>query len=290
MSSFTQKQLRVTLTLQSENTVFATNNSNTLVLTNLRMSVVLQAVAKQATHADISVFGMLQADMDALTVIWFKASGFTLNTVLVEATDGSAWFQVFSGTITRAQPDYRGAPGVFFHILAMVCYFQSITPAPSVSYPGDTDVAGIASLLAQAMGYAFENNGVKQSLATPHFSGSYFDQLQQLCLAAGIDFYIEGNVLAICPANGVRTHIPAVLLNAASGLVGYPVLQRYGVSVTCLFNPAIVNGGPITIKSDVKAANGDWHPYAIAHHLECNRPNGAWFSSLECYPAAAGMP
>jgi hypothetical protein len=296
MTSFTAKQLRLTLKLASENTYFAPSgnnpsiNNNVLVLTGLRMTVTVQAVASQSVNADITIHGMVQKDMDALTVMWVNRPAATLNTVVVESNDGRGWFEVFAGTILEGQPDYRAAPQVFFRIQASVGFFQSITPAPSVSYPGDTDVAGIAEQLATAMGFKFENNGVHQSLSTPHFWGSLYGQLQQLQQAAGFDFYIQGGILAICTRNGLRTNIPPVLLNAESGLIGYPVMKRNGVTVTCLYDPAITSGGPITIKSDVNGATGDWHPYALTHHLESNTPHGAWFSSLQCWPSSLVAP
>jgi hypothetical protein len=290
VSSFTSKQLRVKLILASQNSVFPGPNSNTLVLTNLRMTVVVQGAAKIAAQADLQIFGMLKEDMNALTVIFgFKGSELQKNLLIVESNDGEGFSQVFSGTIQNAQPEYRGSPNTFFRIGAQTGYIEGLMIDAAASYPGDTDVGGMVQSIATAMGFKFENNGVNKSLSTPHLWGSYFDQLKQLAESAQFDYYLQGDTLAICPPNGLRTNIPPVLLNKGSGLIGYPVLQPAGVSVECLYNPAILGGGLIEVDSDIPNANGHWLPYQLTHQLQCNTPHGAWFSQLNCcaLPSAA---
>jgi hypothetical protein len=292
VSSFTSKQLRVTLILENTNAHFPNTNSNTLVLTDLRMIAFIEGVARLATTAEIRLYGLLPADMNALTVVFFNPGGGVLNQiVIVEANDGTGWFQVFSGTMIEAQPDYRGAPDVFFHIQARIGYFAQINPVPPASYTGATDVAGICASLAKQMGFAFENNGVKVKVSNPYLSGTAFDQLTTICAAANVDFYFIPNAtpgapgtLAITPGGGVRPNVPVVVLQQGSGLVGYPVLERFGLTVECLWNSGITGGGPVKVESDLPPANGLWSPFMLRHALSCNLPDGPWFSQLSCYP------
>jgi hypothetical protein len=289
LSSFTQKQLRVTLTLASENTVFNTN-SNRLVLTGLRMSASIQGAARFQARADVTVFGMLKEDMNALTVIFgFKGTAICKNQIVVESNSGLGWREVFSGTISNAQPDYRGAPSNFFRIQALGVYFDQLAGAPSLSYSGDTDVASIAQTLAQGMSLKLENNGVNQSLSTPHFSGTLYEQLVKLSQDAGIDFYIQGGILAICPANSPRGGLPIVQLSSVSGLIGYPVLQPFGICLECLFDPALLGGGQVQVESELPNATGLWQVFQYTHHLESNKPGGAWLSQLNCLSPATGL-
>lgn len=283
VKSFTAKQLRFTLILASPNTTFPGTNSNTLQLTGVRSVCRIESTARQAWMADIKIYGMSQATMNALTVVWFKPPAVKNNQIIVEANNGDGWTQVFSGTMIEAQPDYRGAPDVFFHIQGYAGYLSQISAAPPSSYTGDTSVATIVQSLAGAMGFAFENNGVTTTLSSPYLAGTYFDQLISVCKAANVDFYFQGSTLAICPAGGNRSKIPAVILGPDSGLIGYPVIERSGIALQALFNPAFANGGQIQVQSDIPAAVGTWTVYRMIHYLDSLKPDGQWFTELHCW-------
>jgi hypothetical protein len=69
----------------------------------------------------------------------------------------------------------------------------------------------------------------------------------------------------------------------ASGLVGFPTVQQYGIHCETIFTPALTLGGEIKIdQSIVPSANGTWQPYYVTHELESLMPGGAWFSSMDC--------
>jgi hypothetical protein len=282
VSSFTAKQLRVTLILANP---FPGTQSNTLVLTGMRIIAVIQAVARLATSADIRIFGMLPADMNALTTIFID--GALLNQlVIVEANDGSGWTQVFSGTFLEAQPDYRAAPDVFFHIQARAFYFEAIAPVPPLSYPTAVSAVTVIEQIAKQLNVTVQNNGVTAQLgAGAYYPGTAYDQLQKVCNDAGVDYYIMGKVLAICPHGFAQQNVAPIILSPQSGLIGYPVIERFGVTIDCLFNPGIIGGGQIQVEgSDIPAANGKWFPFALTHVLESLVPGGSWFSNLQCGP------
>ena len=293
-ASFTQKQLRVTLILENTNAHFPNTNSNTLVLTGLRMMAFVEASASSAPTAELRIYGMLPADMNALTVLFFSAGadGPIFNQiVIVEANDGSGWVQVFSGTMIEAQANYASAPDVYFHMQARISYYAQINPVPPASFPANVAVATVVKNLAAQMGFAFENNGVSTMLSTPYFPGTLFDQLTSVCQAAKVDFYFLSNgapgqpgTLVICPQGQGRKNAPMVILNATSGLVGYPMIERFGLTVECLWNSAISGGSQIKVESDLPPANGMWSPFFLRHALSCNFPDGPWFSQLSCYP------
>jgi hypothetical protein len=281
-ASYKAKQLRVTLVLAGSGSVFPGTNSDTLVLTDLRVTAVVQAVARLATQADISIYGMLRADMDALTVAWANPPIVRDHIVILEANSGDGWTQVFKGTILEAQPDYASAPDVSFRLQAITGYFQKINPAPPTSYAEAVDIGAIVMDLAEKMGFTYQDGGADGVLSSPYFAGSYFDQLQQACQAAGADFYIQGDTILVTPQGLPRKQQPALVLNAGSGLIGYPSYERAGLSVVALFNPAILCGSPLEIESIVPSATGRWYPYSTEHLLESRMPEGAWFSKMFC--------
>ena len=283
MNSFTEKKLRVTLILADANSTFPGTNSNTLIIDEMRISAQIQAVARLSTQADIRIFGMLAADMDALTIAWSQPPVVLDNIVILEADSGNGYVQVFKGTMIEGQPDYQSAPDVSFNLLASTGYFQKINPAEPTSYPAAADIDTIAAGFAADMGFAFVNGGAFGNLAEgAYFWGSKWDQFASACAATNTDFYIIGDTLLITAANLPNDQQPAVILTPASGLIGYPMFERAGLRVSALFDPALTCGVPIEIGGDIPAANGRWYPYSLIYFLESKKPNGQWLAQMMC--------
>lgn len=286
MSSFGFKQLRVTFILAGTNQVFAGTNSNTLVLTGLRTQAKVESVARQSTTADVKVYGMLPADMAALTVAWANPPVVLDHIVIVEANDGNGWTLVFKGTIIEAQPEFRGSPSVYFHAAARTGYFQQIQAAEPTSYQGSVTIGQIATDLTKRMGFALIDGGAEGSLSNPYLEGTLYDQLARACEATQTDYYFIDNSVLITKAGKPRKDQPTVVLDETSGLVGYPVYERAGLNVTAIFNPAFLCGTPIDLTSLVPNATGRWYPYMASHTLDAVMPKGQWMSQLKCLRVA----
>jgi len=252
-NSFANKQLRVTFTLTTNASFENSNGANTLVLSGLRMIAVVKGAGFPAwPEADLTVFGMKQSDMNALSSLATDLEQVTRNGVQIEANSGNGWSTIFNGQIVSGAIDYSGAPDVSFKVQARALYLESLASSPAVSYPGPTDAAQMIANIAAKIGYAFENNGVTSQLSNPYCAGTVGDQLKQIVNAIGCQFFVEGNMLAICPP-GVARQQPSFVLSPTSGLVGYPIAEARGyINVRALFNTAFRFGGPVTISgSDV---------------------------------------
>jgi len=286
VTTFTKKNLRYTFIL-SNNAVFEGTNSNTLKVDGLRSSAMIQGSGLPAfPEAHLIVYGLKQADMNALTATQFQPLAMQRNTVIVEADSGQGFSTVFSGQIITSGPNYDGIPAASLNVQARVLGFDSLNPATPTSYTGATSVANIVGTIASKLGYVLENNGVNVNLSNPYFGGTLVDQLRAVASQAGIDVYTEGNVIAICPKGAPRQQ-QSFTLSPTSGLVGYPKLdyQRGYVYVKALFNSAFRFGGPITVQgSDVPLANGNWVIGTLAHALDAVTPGGRWFTDMLLYP------
>jgi hypothetical protein len=133
-----------------------------------------------------------------------------------------------------------------------------------------------------------EPNDVTGVLNDPYLDGTLMDQFRELAEDAGFDYYfLPPTIIAICKKNQPRLGKTIIPVNGATGLVGYPTRQRFGLECTVLFNPAIELGAPIQISnSRVRGCDGVWYPYYQMHDLESITPNGHWFSNLKCGPAS----
>lgn len=304
VNSFAVKQLRARFVLDSSGAVFPGTNSNTLIVSGLRMSAQVQASALQQSQMQLRVWGMKRADMDAITVAWANPPVVLNHRVILEANSGDGWSKVFGGTITEAQPEYRGAPDTFLSLLASVGYFQKIQAVDSAAYAETTDVGRVAQDLADKMGFTFVDGGANAVLQGPiYLWGSLLDQLDQVCRMAGCDYYLTGSESAPTgaprpgtveaqDAQGTLTLTPrgrpiegagvAALLREDTGLIGYPVYDRYGLNVQALWQPAFGCGVPIQVESIVPSATGIWYPYSMVHLLDANLPNGKWQTNMMC--------
>ncbi len=288
MTSYGEKYLRTTLILPAAN--FPGTSSNTLTLTGYRASAVIQGAALYPNALDLTIYGMRETDMNAVTILWSASKPTEVQTralVTLEASpDGSAWTQVFEGQFVQAQPDYRQVPYACLRAQAITGNGLQLESVPPTSYRGATSIAQVAQFLASQMGFALENNGVTGNLSSPYYPGTYMDQFRQLCEHANLDFYFDGNAtLAICPKNKPRQGKTVPVFSPSSGLRGFPTIQQYGIHVETLFTPALSLGGEIQIQgSIVPSANGAWLPKMVRHELESLMPDGAWFTSMDCYP------
>lgn len=288
MNSFSVKRLRATIVLSPLNTsaVFPGTNSNTLVISNLRMRAVVQVVPGVSTNAELHIFGMAKKDMDALTLNFFNLPVVGNNTITIEADQGDGhYMQVFEGAIMEATPEYRAIPNVYFILQASVQYQFQLTPVPPLSYPNATSVADIVETLAASMGFGFENHGVTAQVYTPYLAGTAWDQLRAICAAAYCEFVAYEGKIAIYPLYTSRD-IPTVVVAPNTGLVGYPSPNQSGMEITSLFNSALTPGAPVVVRnSDVPTANGEWIAQQVTLQLE-NTPGGAWFTVAQLYPKA----
>lgn len=287
MNSFTEKNLRVTITLADDSsTVFNTSGDNTLILKDLRMTASIVQNARQATSMDLKIWGMLPKDMDALTVAFIDPDSLRNNLVVLEADSGNGFRQVFQGTILEAQPDFQSAPNVSFQILGMISYFQQVSITPPLSYSGAVSIDTIGEHLAGLLGLSYVSGGATAVLTDQYIPGSVFDQLRAACEAANADFYFIGDSLVITPVLQPLAVEPAVMLSPSSGLLGYPMYTRQGLMVQAIFDPAFACATPIEIQgSVVKGTNGRWYPMSMQHDLSSNYPGGPWATSLRCLKA-----
>lgn len=299
-NTFTAKQLRVTFALSGSSQF--SNGSNTVVITGLRTSAIIQSMQYPAfPEADIDIWGMLQADMNTLTCFenqWSTTGNSVLNvtrnTVIIEASAGTGWTTVFAGQLVSAQPTYASAPEVALHIKARVLYYESIATTAVTSYTGTTSVATILSGLAARIGAQFENNGVTTTLANPYYPGTIGDQIQAVAEHANIAlFYDYGPagpaaatkqppvVIAIAPKGQPRQG-PVLSLTPQNGLVDYPTLDSLGwVYARAFYSPSLKFGGQVAISGcDLPRANATWNILQLTHTLEAVKPDGAWFSDM----------
>lgn len=278
MASFVQHRLTLIFKLAA-GTFNGQGDSDTVRVEGMRVICDIDAPGgMELSTARIQVFGLSKAITDRLTVLaWQSMSGALMrNEVTVEADD----VVIFTGDVVNAMSDYQTAPEVPFNIFVQAGHIGQLQPGQAESYPGPVKASVIFNSIAQQLGVSLENNGVDSVVTDMYLPGTPMQKLRQLAKTAGVSFYYLPPVLAICPEGKARTGFDSVLINTESGMVGWPTIDRWGVTVTTLYNPAIQHGGRIKIESQFPQANGEWFVQVMSHRLESEIPGGVWFTRI----------
>jgi hypothetical protein len=283
---------RITLQFQLGQGAFGDSGKDTIEVAGVRMSASFnQAGGRAMTELDLKVFGLPLDVMNKLTILGKPLVDGRHNTVIVSAGDeGGPLSVVFAGTIIEAWVDARSSPQVALIVNAKDGALLALKPVVPVSFKGSVDVATIVSYIAETANMSFQNDGVSAQSDNPYYPSTGLEQLYSLAEHYGFNAIVEtqggdananSSKIVIWPRGKARSgSVP--IISPATGLIGYPAHTQNGIELMTLFNPAITFGGDILVESALTPANGRWNVFRIAHDLECETPNGKWFTTMEC--------
>ncbi len=283
MNTLLRRRIDVEMELANDQRFDAQGSANIIRLSGLRVQAHIKKIGQfgEGWRASLRIFGMLEADMNALSVLSFQASAVQLNKIRVSAGDDQVMNQVFSGHIVNGWIDYNHAPEVCFVIEAMPDYYNRLCVAKPCSFPDKVDVSVAMRDLAGKMGYSLHDNKVNIKLPKGYFDNSLFKQAESIARQTNIVMIIEDDVLTISPYRtplGNRDDVPVI--SPDNGLVGYPTFNKAGISFCCLFNPAIRYYHRVRVETRQKPVLGEWTVIAVQYQLESETPDGAWFCQV----------
>jgi len=282
--SFVQRSLQFKFQLGTGS--FGGSGANTKTVSNVRASVRIEKNGTPAMNrASMRIWGLTASTMNQLSRIGVMPTAVRNNIVTVTAGDsGGNMSLAFAGVIQEAWPDFSNAPEVSLNVTAFTGMLAQMKPIAPSSYPGTTDVADIMKDLAGKMGYTLENNGVKVQLSSPYLPGTA--RMQALAAADAADIFVvfddDNGIMAILPKQGARKGTAPTLDPTNGTLIGYPSYIGPGqIGLRCLYNPAVRFMGNVNVQNSVvDGANGTWRTTSLAHNLESQLPDGAWFSEI----------
>lgn len=287
--SFTEKKITAVFTL-SEQGVKVPAKANTfksggnqLTLEGLRMIASFESygITSQGNF-NLRIWGMDPEDMNRLNTLSIRTGTGWNGIALLAGDDLKGMTQVYSGTICDAYTDYSGLPDVAFCVDSQAGWYEKMVPAAANSFPGTVGVDVILKSLAGAVGFAFINHGVTVQLTNHYLCGTIMNQIQDVVQSTGIGCRLANDTLEIFPSGGF-TDEESVVLDAETGMIGYPEFDPYGLAVTSVFNPDLIYGRRVTVRSSIPQACGDFWISGCAHNISSNIPGGPWFTSLRVW-------
>ncbi len=278
--SFAERQIDVTIKYYK--------TGETMKLSGHRILMHMVAMAGiNSGQVSMRIYGLpLHVIREFIAIGPVADQGISKNSLLIEAGNaGETLHTVFSGNIRLSWADFSNPPDVSLVIDASVMIKAALTPALPVSWKGSVSVVTIMQTFAAAGGWAFSNQGVNVMLQNPAFNGSLQDQMESCAQQAGISYTVNQNgVLVIYPKGNPPAPANQVMpiISPQAGMVGYPMFTQGGVNVRSIFLPGVHSGSSFAIQgSQFPEANRVWHAHTVAHTLESQVPNGAWFTDLQ---------
>jgi len=288
LKSYTIKRLQYVITLDANNQGGQFANGNQITLDNLRSSLVIErAGMQQAGTCKALIYGIGQSDMDTLTTLRTAPiegdnGQFRRNLIEIYAFDGDIKTLIFKGDILNSWADYNEMPNVCLRIQGNNGIFDRFKVVKKRSYPGPVDIVSVFKEISDDMGAVFENNGVVMTVpGNLYLPYSNMENAQYLAKTYNINFFMDDDTFVITPPGIPRTK-HTIDINSRNGLVCYPIYNGVGVIFTTLFNRLLKQGATVVLDTDIKRANGKWRVASINHHLESNKPDGAWFTEVNC--------
>jgi hypothetical protein len=272
---------KIDLTFQLGQGSFGLSGFDTVKLEGLRViAEITGSGSPRMGQANVRVYGLTPDLLADLSRVIRSPNGvleWRHNTLIIEAGDeGAVPARVFQGQVIMAAIDMNGAPDSVLTVVANAGAFDKVRTIPAVSFPGPADVAVIMNNLAATMNRPFEPNGVSVILDRPVLWGSAMDQAQQAADQANVNWVVDNSTktLAIWPRGEARGGgVPVV--SPETGMIGYPTNFNLGVTVSTLFNPLLMVGQKVEVRSSLKFANGFYGMFNIAHTIHSEVPDGS---------------
>lgn len=229
--------------------------------------------------ADITIYGLNKADCNAFSR--FNVQGtFQLFKNHVEIYAGYTVDAkglpplAFNGQVFKAGADFNNASRPF-KIEAIMGVINQNTPALATNPEGTIPLDALfKSIVAKDPSgkYVYQGNLVKGTTSNVVYTGSWMKQLQDACEHYGYQTRLDGNKVYVTPIgqNYLNTNY---VLNSDNGMLGYPIIDDFGVIARMRFNPSIQFGQRLQIEnSEQELANDGWFINGLVHTLHNRGP------------------
>lgn len=273
---YKQHSLRFEFT--NENSAFDKSGNNKLSISNIKATVSLGSViGRTGATADFSLYGL---SMERVAELSGRANGNMLNSQKISVSIFADESLAFSGGMTSSIANMNDAPEGSLLISAVAnADLQNMAVSP-FSAQGSQSLTDVINSICSSAGYVAAFNGVKgmTTSGSPHFEGSVFDQLHQVCSGYGLAMSVTPpNKAEFWPAEKQRDDV-VPYISKDYGLIGYPVFSQGGVMFQAQYSSLLSIGRLIDLKTDIPWMSGRYQLSNVRHELSSWVQNGSWHS------------
>lgn len=278
---FTKKRIRIEVYLRAGK--FEDGN-NVLIIDDLPMHVeIVKAGIPTFPEANITIWGLSLSKMKALSMKGHVAFQSYRNRVKIYAgdTEPDKLPLVFVGeeSFGSAMMDAQGEAR--FEMKAFTGIYAAMTPSKPISVKGSVPAADIIQQFATEAGYKFINQNVTTQITDCILYGDVITKMRTVADGIGADLVIDDDTVILLAKEDYRRS-PYLEVSPQTGLLGYPSINSQGISVTFLFNPAILFRQMIHVESVIPMATGDHSVIKLQHVIDANQNGGGqWQTTIE---------
>lgn len=273
-------------------------------MSNLQFSFkVRQADTWTPQSATIRIY-----NVSASTAQTIKANEYT-RIVLQAGYQTGNFGLIFDGQIIQARKGRESAVDTYLDILAAEGYGANQAVVNTTLAAGSTE-QDAANAASAAMGRSISFYGYDPKVKLPRgrvLYGMAREALHKAAATAGYSYFYERGGISWVPLDGYKDGA-AVVLNAATGMIGWPEQTQDGIKVKCLLNPLLEVGSRLQVDnaSIQRAAisprvdfvnnlpslddDGFYRIYVIEHSGDTRGQD--WYSDIICLsidPAKSGL-
>lgn len=269
------------------------NDTDGIDLSNLHIVFsITQAELETPQSATIRIYNMAPD-----TVQKIKLNAY-IRVVLEAGYQHGSYGVIFDGEIVRARLGRESAVDTYLDILAAEGFSANQAVVNQTLAAGAT-LQDTADAAAGPMGRSIKYYNYTPSAKLPRGQALYGmsrDVLHQAAATAGYSYFYENGQISWVALEGFKDS-EIVVLNSATGMVGWPEQTEEGVSVQCLMNPLLEVGSRLKIDNasilaaayatDIRFiagnipslnADGMYRIFRIEHHG--NTRGNEWYSSI----------
>ena len=186
---------------------------------------------------------------------------------------------VYTGQVRTSAPDFNNPDRPFNIISMQTLIAQNINVLP-VNPTGQMALDDLFRTIIKNLPYNYTYQGVNVTgyAYNPIYFGDPISQLKNATNDYGYHYVIDRKNILIA-LKGQPLTLKTYKINSDNGMLGYPLVEEFGISVRVRFNPLISIGQLINVTSSFEFANGDWYINAMEHVLQNKKSK--WESILK---------
>lgn len=262
----------------NETSSFDKSGNNKISISNIKSTVSLSSViGRTGARADFSIYGL---SLDRMADLSGRADGNMLETQKINVAIFADDSLVFSGGMISSIANMNSAPESCLMVSATAnAELQNMAVSPFTAR-GSQKLTDVISSICSAAGYKAVFKGMEgmTTSGSPHFEGSVFDQLHQVCSGYGLAMSVTPpNKVEFWPSSKQRDDV-IPFISKDYGLIGYPVFSQGGLMFQTQYSSLLAIGRYIDIKTEMPWASGRYKLSTVSHELSSWVPDGLWHS------------
>lgn len=228
--------------------VILANNDTALDISALRVVFKIKQWDLQTpNNAVITAYNMSRETQDRIQREFSRV-------ILQAGYEGGRFGTIFEGTLVQSFAGRENATDTFFTMVASdgdqgLNFGVVSTSIAAGSTHADATRAAIAAMAPHGVSEGYMAPEVSAGHPLPRgrvLFGMASDHLRNIARNTDTNFSIQNGKAQFLPKEGYLPG-PAVVLTAATGLIGLPIRTQDGITLRCLLNPEIKVGSPIQL-------------------------------------------